>query len=342
MTPTNESGLQALDDSIVSEIVSLGDLLELNIESVPCLWEPYFRDQGVHALVGEPDSGKSLFALQFAMSIATRQTTFLGHPLHPRHYRALYVETEDDKSEMARRTKRMIASFQDRHPEFADGLQFIIADIDGGDSKERYRSLIDSYLSENPVDLVIVSSFGDVFMGTDSNSNNQMRETVNMFNSLGIRRKTLFLLIHHVNKAAYGNLATQAHVQGGSGFAQKVRCVVQIRAREDGQRTFHVLKGNHIPSANKREVLILEFEDKTLTCAFTGRKENKSEASARNEIDWVTIFGSDSELEREELMSRILTRHQYSTRFIDQRLRQDLNRVRKGVYTLKNLALAHV
>ncbi len=43
---------------------------------------------------------------------------------------------------------------------------------------------LDKALTDDPADLVVVDSFGDIFTGSDSNNNMVMRNTVKLFDKI--------------------------------------------------------------------------------------------------------------------------------------------------------------
>ena len=312
------------------DIFSLRELLEMDITDAPCLWNPFFRDIGVHALVGEPDSGKSLFCLQLALTIAYGKDQFLGYPLNLKYRKSIFIETEDDQKEVARRVKKQVNGLGFGFP-IDDNFIFWTADITDIGSKKNIFNRLRVMLDKNPVDLIVVSSFGDVFLGSDSNANIQMRDTVNHFFAIAKEYENLILLIHHINKSQYNKNPTQAGIQGGSGFTQKIRLAAHLSNGNDN-RYFSISKGNHIPRDIKRNAVSLKLDEQYLFFKNTGEMIPKNEIEStinpkvnRTEIDWQEIFGNENHQRRGQLIALCINKYNVSESAIDKRLKQSVN-----------------
>ncbi len=312
------------------DIFTLRELLEMDITDTPCLWKPYFRDIGVHALVGEPDSGKSLFCLQLALTIAFNKDQFLGFPLNVKHGRSIFIETEDDQNEVARRVKKQVKGLQYSFP-IDDNFIFWTADITDTESKKNILTRLRIMLEKSPVDLIVVSSFGDVFLGNDSNANIPMRDTVNHFFAIAKEYETLILLIHHINKSQYNKNPSQAGIQGGSGFTQKIRLAAHLSGN-DNKKYFSISKGNHIPSEIKRKALSLELDEKYLIFRNTGESILKNEIEStinpkanKIVINWNEVFGNENHMRRGHIVDLCYELYSLSPSAIDKKLKDAVN-----------------
>ena len=76
---------------------TLWELLQMEIEDLPCLFSPIFLKSGIAVLVGGSDSGKSSLLRQMAMCVATGRD-FLGWKYQGVHHAAAYFSSEDDKT----------------------------------------------------------------------------------------------------------------------------------------------------------------------------------------------------------------------------------------------------
>jgi len=231
---------------------------------VDFLWDNFLPRTGVALLVGQPDTGKSQFAKQLSAFIANRQTSFLGFELSPDHGRSIYVSTEDGEQPTGTGI-----SLQNKRLGFTNNHNFLVKFL----WEENLDQLIASLglvFKTQPCDLVTVDAFGDIFEGTDSNSNVAMRKVVQKFNGFAQQHNCCILLVHHLNKAGYGASPSQKHVQGGSGLAQKVRSVMQLSNSEGNSRKFSVTKGNYTPKQYKDNWLELDFDDESLVFTTEG------------------------------------------------------------------------
>lgn len=67
-------------------------------------------------------------------------------------------------------------------------------------NSENIVSELDSELSIEPADLVIVDAYSDVFDGKEQNNAAQTRAFVNKFKALAEKYSCLFLFLHHTGK----------------------------------------------------------------------------------------------------------------------------------------------
>jgi hypothetical protein len=247
------------------------EILKLPTPKFKYLVDPLIRHVDVGAIVGKPGAGKSLLANQLALEIAAGSTTFLGLPLVAKHKRVLFVSTEDGLFAIQERLQTQsinVAGF-DRN-----GLCYLILDDDT--SIKKLLSSIRQFITKDPVDLIIVDAFGDIVEAPDGNNNILMRNTVSPFANLAMQHETVVLFTHHVNKAGYDKPPSQVHIQGGSGFGQKIRIAIQLDSKEDSRRNLLVLKGNYCGEEYKKNGIELSFDEQRLWFTPTGNKVSSS------------------------------------------------------------------
>ncbi len=232
-------------------------------------------------MAGQPDTGKSQFARQLAILISHGAGEFLGFQLNLSHHKAIYLATEDDPISCKELQGRQHEGLGLQPNE---SLRFVFPEV--LDQKAILHTLEDALTAE-PADLVVVDSFSDVFGGNDMNSNSQMRQTVNSFDSLAKKHKCLILFVHHINKAAYGKAATQQGIQGGSGLTQKVRLAWQISPGESNKKHLSVTKGNYCPREYKEKALVLIFNEETFIFSLTEETVNIGLVSSEAELSRV-------------------------------------------------------
>ena len=76
------------------DFISAEDMLQMEITSVPCLFDPIIPKVGLGILGGESDAGKSMILRQLAICTALG-FDFIGFPYQGNHGGVLYVSTED-------------------------------------------------------------------------------------------------------------------------------------------------------------------------------------------------------------------------------------------------------
>jgi hypothetical protein len=162
----------------------------------------------------------------------------------------------------------MSKQFKGLDREVVENLRFMFADT--MQQSEILRE-IDKALDYEPVDLVVVDSFGDIFTGNDANNNMAMRNTVKLFDAISKKHNCLLLFVHHINKGAYKGSPSQENIQGGSGLTQKVRLAIQLSSGADNLRYFSVVKGNYCPSEFKKNSLILNFSEDNFLFTNSGK-----------------------------------------------------------------------
>lgn len=277
-------------------------LMRMGPVEIPYLWEPFLPKEGIAVIAGKPDVGKSQFARQLSAYIAMAEKEFLGRRLSSVHRSAICVLTEDNDSAVRVQLPRHFKT-EEVAPE---GLRFIFAE--DMNRKEILASL-KKELEVSPADLIVVDSFGDVFLGHDSNSNVAMRRTLKPFLSLATEFKCLILFVHHVNKAAYDKSPGQEHIQGGSGLTQKVRTAMVLRDGDGDKRYLWIVKSNYTPKHLKKSGIELRFNEETLWFTQTGNTVDSSVIEeftlvGNETATLVAVFNGEERLRHAELIRR--------------------------------------
>lgn len=263
------------------------------------LMEPIFPQKGSAVLAGKPDTGKSQFARQLCIQIALGEKTFIDFELNPIHNKSIYVATEDNEDA----TRFLInKQFGGLGKQAVENLRFIFADTM---NQEEIIKNLNEQLTLEPVDLVVIDSFGDIFQGNDSNNNMAMRNTVKTFDKIGKEHNCLVLFVHHINKAAYRVAPGQEHIQGGAGLVQKVRLAIVLSEGEGNIRYFTVVKGNYCPKMYKENSLELNFSEESFLFSNTGKliptnelgtsTETNNKEEKYNELETIamSVFGNN-------------------------------------------------
>lgn len=258
-------------------VYNAAELMALGNIKPKYLMNPIFPQKGTAVLAGKPDTGKSQFARQLCISVTSDVPKFLDFDLTTTHKKALYVATEDDIDSVKFLTDKQ---FKGLGQQLNKNLRFIFADT--LNQKEVIETLKKELIKE-PVDLVVIDSFGDVFSSNDSNNNMAMRNTVKDFDRIAKKHNCLILFVHHINKGGYNLSPGQEHIQGGSGLVQKVRLALQLSDGDGDTRYLSVVKGNYCPKLYKSNSLILNFSEKTFLFKDTRQKIETSQIGYKND-----------------------------------------------------------
>lgn len=247
------------------------ELFNANIQDVPTLIKPFFQKVGLASLVGTSDAGKSTFLRQLALSIVLKKEQFCGFPINATLNKVLYVSTEDAPQNVAHSVRKQVLSLINDKSELENikNLKFIF-------DTENIFYRIENYIKENPVDLVIIDAFTDVFPG-EINSNTLVRQFLNEFDKLAKKNNCLIIFLHHTRKRSQKYSPTKDSVIGSQAFEAKMRSVIEIRpfgSKEDIKHLW-VLKSNFLTSEHKTQSYILNFSE-DLIYTNTGKRGVKN------------------------------------------------------------------
>ncbi len=246
-------------------IFTITELLTRPKPETRYLLEPILPKYGTALLVGKPDTGKSQLARQLAIQVSIGRDKFLDFQLITKYQRALYIATEDDPENtqfLASKQYEGIAALP------KDNLKIMFADTL---TKDQIIEKLNKELQELPCDLVVIDSFGDVFNGSDLNSNTQMRNCVKEFDRIAKKYYCLILFVHHINKNSYTQAPAQQHIQGGGGLVQKTRSAIHLTSGEDNKKYLNVSKGNYCPREYKQNAIELIFDEQSFVFTPTGK-----------------------------------------------------------------------
>lgn len=247
------------------KIISAEDLLNMNLESIPCLIEPIFPKVGLIAIAGSSDTGKSTLMRQLCIHLVAGDEKFMGYKINAEHKSALYVSTEDEKFAMASLLRRQ-----------NKGLKYTSSSLVNLHYMFDTSNLlydIEKLLKEHPLDLVVIDAFADVF-AKDINQSNQVRSFLNEFGVLAGKYECLFVFVHHTGKSSESKAPNKNNLLGTQGFEAKMRTVVMLKKHNTNPhlRYFCIVKGNYLPDRIKNEATELLF-DENMTFSLTGHTE---------------------------------------------------------------------
>lgn len=261
-------------------------LTEFNGKETDFLWDNLVPRVGTGLLVGQPDLGKSQLAKELAIILAKGSSEYLGLKLNPIHNHVLYVFTEDQEEGVSSSLHKQLIKHSD-----LDKSKLSLAFLRDESIVELIKK-IDSFCTETPIDLVIIDAFGDIFSGSDSNNNIQMRRDIKAFDDVVRRHNICVLFVHHVNKSGYNKNPSQELIQGGSGLTQKVRFALFLSRNDDGQKFLNVAKGNYSSKYYKENRLPIDFDEETLTFDVFGEWEpiNNNKKGKKEDLTDISLY----------------------------------------------------
>ncbi|MBR5133182.1 MAG: AAA family ATPase [Alistipes sp.] len=238
------------------------EMLQRDYSASDTLLDPILPRQGVVALVGSSDSGKSSLLRGLAMAIVSGKSDYIGFPLNTRYRRAMYISTEDDEASLSRLMRMQII---DSEREQLEGLHFIF-------DTDNLLETIELGLESNTPDVVIVDAFADLYTGP-MNENNRVRSFLNAFSQLAVRYNTLIIFLHHTGKRTESLAPSKHNAIGSQGFEAKMRLMMELRQDPTRHDIRHlcIVKGNYLPREYKHDSFELRFTP-TLNFEATGER----------------------------------------------------------------------
>jgi RecA-family ATPase len=255
------------------------ELYNQKVEAIPKLLDPFFQKVGLASLVGTSDSGKSTFLRQLSLSIALNLENFLGFPLYCTTNKVIYVSTEDDPSAVSFSIRKQVDFFLEENKDIDVGL---LNNLEYVFETENLLKKLSFRLKVEPVDLIIIDAFTDVF-SKELNANTQVRQFLNDYDKLAKKHNCLILFLHHIGKNTLRATPNKDSIIGSQAFEAKMRVVVELRPNQHkpNLKDLWVLKSNFLDSNHKTKSYVLEVND-DMVFSSTGDRSGKSQNSKSN------------------------------------------------------------
>ena len=223
----------------LERISCASEMMQRDYTDDDTLLEPILPRQGVVALVGSSDSGKSSLLRGLAMAIVAGKSEYIGFPLHPRYKRAMYVSTEDDEASLSRLMRMQIL---DEERGRYEGLHFIF-------DTDNLLETIELGMQSHMPDVIIVDAFADLYTGP-MNENNRVRGFINAFSQLAVKYNTLVIFLHHTGKRTESLAPSKHNAIGSQGLEAKMRLMMELRQDPERHDIRHlcIVKGNYLSS----------------------------------------------------------------------------------------------
>lgn len=245
-----EQQRQTLLQEYHTRISTASDMMSRDYAIDDALLSPILPRQGVVALVGSSDSGKSTLLRGLAMAVVRGDEEYIGFPLSPRTHRALYISTEDDEAAIARLMRLQV---WDSERQNFEGLHFIF-------DTDNLLETIELGLQTYAPDVVIVDAFADLYTGP-LNENNRVRSFLQLFSQLAVKYHTLFIFLHHTGKRTESLTPSKHNAIGSQGFEAKMRLMMELRRDplHPDLRHLCIVKGNYLTEEYKHDSFVLRF-----------------------------------------------------------------------------------
>jgi len=216
--------LPELPDTPALQVVDAFDFDEADIPTRPWVIPGVMLSGYTHMLAAPGGSGKSLFTLQLAITLALGRQW--GEFKPRRKARTMVINVEDDIHEQRRRLAAA-RRVMDAPADELRGMVHIVTETDtiivaGFDNNRRTMvakpivPVLVDYIRRNDIDVLIVDPFTETFEG-DENDNSEVKWAMRVWRD-EIARATgcVVYLVHHTTKHA-GNGAGDANVVRGAG-----------------------------------------------------------------------------------------------------------------------------
>lgn len=212
----------------------LVSIAAFDLDQIPLrrwLMEGLLMDGQVTLLVARGGTGKSLFALQAAIAVATGGEFAYWRAAEPRS--VLVLNAEDDRHETQRRIAAACEAMGvDRESIAArlfclDTSSLVLLEKENDKPKrtELYGQL-QAIIKDNNVGLVVVDPLIETHVGLDENSNTEMKEVVVALRDLARFNGIPVLAVHHTRKNA--GAGDQDGARGGSSVVNAVRIAITM------------------------------------------------------------------------------------------------------------------
>jgi hypothetical protein len=241
-TPTQVNALVGVPTTNSFRLISAGSLLASPPQARSWLIKDFLPNRVVAALIAAGGTGKSYLALHIAVSAASGSGLFGKFvPLKPA--RVVFISGEDDETELKRRLHAVTydmplalknSIFTNLHfIDLADAFELFthkptIGEVQMTDAPERLTEAIKQVAGDS-VDLIVIDPVSR-FRGGEENSAGDTTRFVQSLQYLRDHLGAAVLALHHVNKGAKANGASQNNARGSSAFIDGVRLVYELNA----------------------------------------------------------------------------------------------------------------
>ena len=227
--------------------ISLADYMQLDIDPVEWICKDIICTRGLSMIAGTDNTGKSILAMQLALSVA------IGVPfLHfkvPRPRKVLLIQFEMDDGMVQQRVPKILKYYQNNYPDELrrniGNLKTVLKSDLGKLFNDKWDSLRGNLQANrrDQYDLVVVDNLY-TSTGKDISKNHEVKDVVSIIRGLIDTFGVSFMVINHNNKPR-GDVFTlrKEHIRGGKLLTDNLEFCIQIaRAEIDPDEKLRVFK----------------------------------------------------------------------------------------------------
>ena len=183
-------------------------------------------------ITGSTGVGKTLLVSQIAIELARGETNLFGIENYyiPKPHNVLFIQSEINLRNFQKRLKDQIIQYGDGN--FRDRIIFPFVDEDlrlWGDLLGDFGSLIEKYIEENKIDVVIIDPLIS-YHSAQENDNVNVRKALDTITNITKRHDVSFILVHH-----HGKLDLEGHyaARGASAISDWAGSILTLRVEDD-------------------------------------------------------------------------------------------------------------
>jgi RecA-family ATPase len=261
----------------------------MDIPEQSYLVKDLLSEQSVNFLSGEAECGKSLIAMNLALSIAVGATKWLAYQI-TKQGKVLYLNNELAFSDFARRLKTMCDSLPAR-----GDISNLIVPRAVPALRECWDTLNETCEREKPCLIVVDCLY--FTHDKDENDSSEMKTLMRQFLALRDKYSLAILLIHHTKKGARYERMHSDQMRGSNVFSGITDTILQLRrsVSDERKRIIKPTKFRHV-SDEKRKCRLLSLNPETLWFRDEGETDEgehiaMADPTAEEEIDFREVFG---------------------------------------------------
>ena len=222
------------------KLIPAGQLLQAKPPAREWVINEFLPKKIVAAIIAAGGTGKSFLAMHIAVSAASG-TSLFGKYLPTKPTQVVFISGEDDKTELQRRLHKVTNGMSEpvkalvsknlHFIDFADSFELFTQKMNHGDVSitDTPLKICEAIKSSIGVDIgaVIIDPISR-FRGGEENLAADTTRFVQALQQIRDQLNTTVLTLHHVNKGARTNGATQNNARGSSAFIDGVRLVYEL------------------------------------------------------------------------------------------------------------------
>lgn len=314
-----------------------GAMLKMPIPVHYDLVEGLMHEQSVNFLSGEEGCGKSLLAMNLAISVASGKPNFLGYNI-TKHGKVLFLNNELGFPDFLIRFQKMSVGL---NPEQLDNF---ITPTTVPPLNEYYSELDELLAAEKPCLLVLDCLYWSHDL--KENDSSEMKSLMRQLISLRDKHRLCILVVHHTKKGSRYQKMHNDNMRGAGVFGSATDSVFQFRrsAIDDTKRLFKPTKLRH-GADGLRHAHLIALNDETLWFCDEGKTDEDERIATLTtpkkdifEIDFSAIMKPGEKVSRKEILEKCKSLG-CDERTIDRKLKEAKDRsiiasVKNGQYTL--------